>query len=66
MMKPSETLFDGKPENWPTFEDHIMKEAENQTIGWSTYILIFKVMGHGDPTNFLRSYINIPKKRLMY
>jgi hypothetical protein len=29
--KPSETLFDGTPENWPAFEHHLLTEAENPT-----------------------------------
>jgi hypothetical protein len=47
MTKASETLFDGKPEKWPTFENHFIREAENPTIGWSKDILIlsFKVIG---------------------
>jgi hypothetical protein len=24
MTKPSEILFDGKPENWPEFEHHLL------------------------------------------
>jgi hypothetical protein len=30
--KPSETLFDRTPENWPAFEHHLLTEAENPTI----------------------------------
>jgi hypothetical protein len=34
MTKPSDTLFDGTPENWPAFEHHLLKEAENPTTRW--------------------------------
>jgi hypothetical protein len=45
MTKASETLFDGKPENWPTSENSLIWEATNTTIGWSKDTLGFKVMG---------------------
>jgi hypothetical protein len=32
MTKPSETLLDGTPDNWPAFEHHLLTEAENPTI----------------------------------
>jgi hypothetical protein len=35
MTKPSETLFDRTPENWPEFEHHLLTEAENPTIRWN-------------------------------
>jgi hypothetical protein len=38
MTKPSDTLFDGTPENWPAFEHHLLTEAENPTISWNQYI----------------------------
>jgi hypothetical protein len=28
MTKPSEILFDGKPENWPTFINHLKSETQ--------------------------------------
>jgi hypothetical protein len=28
MTKPSDTLFDGTPENWPAFEHHLLTEAK--------------------------------------
>jgi hypothetical protein len=34
MTKPSETLFDGTPENWPAFKHHLLTEAE-PTIRWN-------------------------------
>jgi hypothetical protein len=30
MTKPSDTLFDRTPENWPAFEHHLLTEAENK------------------------------------
>jgi hypothetical protein len=41
MTKASNIIFHGKPENWPAFEDHLVKEAENPTIVWSKDILSF-------------------------
>jgi hypothetical protein len=35
MTKPSDTLFEGTPENWPAFEHHLLTEAENPTISWN-------------------------------
>jgi hypothetical protein len=35
MTKPSDTLFDGTPENWPAFKHHLLTEAENPTIIWN-------------------------------
>jgi hypothetical protein len=32
ITKASEILFDGKPDNWPTFENHLIQEAGNPTI----------------------------------
>jgi hypothetical protein len=59
--KASETRFDGKPENWPTFENHLIREAENPTIGWSKDILGFKVVGQQPEINLLESYFDIPE-----
>jgi hypothetical protein len=30
MTKPSESLFDGTPENWPAFEHHLLTEQKTQ------------------------------------
>jgi hypothetical protein len=38
IIKTSETLFDGTPENWPEFEHHLLTEAENPTIRWNQEI----------------------------
>jgi hypothetical protein len=35
MTKPSDTLFDGTPENWPALEHHLLTEAETSTISWN-------------------------------
>jgi hypothetical protein len=35
ITKPSETLFDGTPENWLAFEHHLLTKSENPTISWS-------------------------------
>jgi hypothetical protein len=44
MTKPSEILFDGKRENWPEFEHHLLNEAEKPTIGWSQELLNLQLM----------------------
>jgi hypothetical protein len=61
MTKASNTLFDRKPENWPTFESHIIREAENPTSGWSKNIISFKIIGQDPEINFLESYFDIPE-----
>jgi hypothetical protein len=38
MTTPSETLFNGTPENWPALEHHLLTEAENPTIRWNQEI----------------------------
>jgi hypothetical protein len=30
ITKPSDTLFDGTPENWPAFEHHLLTEEKTQ------------------------------------
>jgi hypothetical protein len=62
MTKASITLFNRKLENWPTFESHLIREAENLTIGWSKDILSFKVVGQNPEINFLESYFDIHLK----
>jgi hypothetical protein len=61
--KAIDTLFDGKPEKWPTFEDHLIREAQNPTIGWSkdTLTLGFKFTGQDPEINLLKSYFDIPE-----
>jgi hypothetical protein len=65
MTKPSEILFDGKPENWPEFEHHLLNEAENPTIGWNQEVLNFQLMDtKTKPCNFLEGYFNIPENMI--
>jgi hypothetical protein len=56
MIKLSETLFDGTPENWPAFEHHLLTEAENPTISWNQDIKNYQPMDeNSEPFNFLES-----------
>jgi hypothetical protein len=32
MTKASDIMFDGKPDNWPIFENQLIREAEKTTI----------------------------------
>jgi hypothetical protein len=48
MTKPSDTLFNGTPENWPAFEHHLLTEAENPTIS------------NSEPFKFLERYFDLP------
>jgi hypothetical protein len=60
--KPSEILFDGKPKNWPEFENHLINEAENPTTGWNQKLLNFQLMyTTTTPFNFLEGYFDIPE-----
>jgi hypothetical protein len=60
MIKPSETLFDGTPENWPAFEHHLLTEAENPTISWNQDINNYQPMEDSKPFNFLERYFYLP------
>jgi hypothetical protein len=61
MTKPSETLFDGTPENWPVFEHYLLTEAENPTISWNQDITNYKPTdGNSEPFNFLKRYFDLP------
>jgi hypothetical protein len=54
MTKPLEILFQGKPENWPEFEHHLLQEAENPTIGWNQELMNFQTMDkRTKPCSFL-------------
>jgi hypothetical protein len=53
MTKPSETLFDGTPENWPAFENHLLTEAENPTISCNQDITNYQPNEDSEPFNFL-------------
>jgi hypothetical protein len=59
--KPSETLFDGTPENWPAFEHHLLTEAENPTISWNQDITNYQPTDeNSEPFNFLERYFYFP------
>jgi hypothetical protein len=60
MTKPSDTLFDGTPENWPAFEHHLLTEAENPTISWNQDITNYQPNENSKPFNFLERYFDIP------
>jgi hypothetical protein len=60
MTKPSETLFDGTPENWPPFEHHLLTEAENPTISWNQDITNYQPTEDSEPFNFLKRYFDLP------
>jgi hypothetical protein len=60
MAKPSETLFDGTPENWPAFEHHLLTEAENRTISWNQDITNYQPNEDSEPFNFLERYFDLP------
>jgi hypothetical protein len=60
MTKPSDTLFDGTPENWPAFEHHLLTEAENPTISWSQDITSYQANENSEPFNFLEIYFDLP------
>jgi hypothetical protein len=54
ITKPSETLFDGKPENLPAFEHHLLTEAGKPTIRWNQEITNYQRTDKtSDPFNFL-------------
>jgi hypothetical protein len=54
ITKPSETLSDGTPENWPAFEHHLLTEAENPTISWNQDITNYQPIDEtSEPFNFL-------------
>jgi hypothetical protein len=60
MTKPSDTLFDGTPENWPAFEHHLLTEAENPTISWNQDITNYQPNENSEPFNFLERYFDLP------
>jgi hypothetical protein len=62
MAKPSETLFDGTPENWPAFEHNLLTEAENPTIRWNQEITnVQPTDGTSKLFNFLEGYFDLPE-----
>jgi hypothetical protein len=60
MAKPSETLFDGTPENWSTFQHHLLIEAENPTISWNQDITNYQPNEDSEPFKFLERYFDLP------
>jgi hypothetical protein len=61
MTKPSETLLDRTPENWPAFEHHLLTKAENPTISWNQYITNYQpTYGNSKSFNFFESYFDLP------
>jgi hypothetical protein len=60
MTKPLDTLFDGTPENWPAFEQHLLTEAENPTISWNQDITNYQTNEYSEPFNFLERYFDLP------
>jgi hypothetical protein len=58
--KPSDTLFDGTPENCPAFEHHLLTEADNPTISWNQDITNYQPNENYEPFNFLERYFDLP------
>jgi hypothetical protein len=62
MNKPSETLFDGTPDNLPAFEHHLLTEAENPTISWNQDITNYQPTDeNSEPFKFLKIYFDLPE-----
>jgi hypothetical protein len=61
MTKPSKTLFDGRPDNWPAFEHHLLTEAGNPTIRWNHEITKYQPTDEtSEPFKFLEIYFGLP------
>jgi hypothetical protein len=60
MTRPSDTMFDGRPKNWPAFEHHLLTEAENPTISWNQDITNYQPNEDSEPFNFLERYVDLP------
>jgi hypothetical protein len=61
MTKPSETLFNIKPENWPALEHHLLTEAKNPNISWNQDITNYQPTDEtSEPFNFLERYFDLP------
>jgi hypothetical protein len=58
--KPSDTLFNGTPENWPAFKHHLLTEAENAIISWNQDITNYQPNENSEPFNFLERYFDLP------
>jgi hypothetical protein len=59
MTKPSDTLFDGTPENWTAFEHHLLTKAENPTISWNQDITSYQPSENSEPFKFLKRYFDL-------
>jgi hypothetical protein len=59
MTKPSDTLFDGTPDNWPAFEHHLLTKAKNSTISWNQDISNYQPNENSEPFNFLKRYFDL-------
>jgi hypothetical protein len=61
MIKPSDTLFYGTPENWPTLDHHLLTEAENPVIRWNQEITNYQPKDEiSEPFNFVEIYFDLP------
>jgi hypothetical protein len=60
MTKPSDTLFDGTPENLPAIEHHLLTEAENPTTSWNQDITNYQPNEKSEQFNFLERYFDLP------
>jgi hypothetical protein len=60
MTKPSDTMFDGTPENWPAFKHHILTEAKNPTISCNQDITNYQPNENSEPFNFIKRYFDLP------
>jgi hypothetical protein len=58
--KPSDTLFDGTPKNWPAFEHHLLTKAENPSISWNQDITNYQPNENSEPFNFIERYFDLP------
>jgi hypothetical protein len=59
MTKPSGTLLDGTPGNWPAFEHHLLTKAENPTISWNQDITNYQPNEKSEPFKFLKRYMDL-------
>jgi hypothetical protein len=59
MTKPSDTLFNRTPENWPAFEHQLPTEAENPTITWNQDITNYQPNENSEPFNFIKIYFDL-------
>jgi hypothetical protein len=60
MTKPSDTLFDRTPENWPAFEHNLLTEAANPTTSWNQDITNYHPNETSEPFNSLERYFDLP------